>query len=136
MAGQQQVFDVVRNKWVALTPEEWVRQHLLHFFMVDYHFPKGRMSVEKKVSLNGMSKRSDIVLYDQDGHPIMLVECKAADIALSNDTFRQAAMYNLTMRVPYLMITNGREALCASINLAQGSFQILEGLPDFLFPEN
>jgi hypothetical protein len=134
--GQQQVFDIVRNKWVALQPEEWVRQHLLHFLMIDCHFPKGRISVEKKVLLHGMNKRSDIVLYDRDAGPLMLIECKAPEIALSNDTFRQAAMYNLTLQVPYLMITNGREALCASIDIKSGNFQILDGLPPFLIPEN
>jgi hypothetical protein len=132
---QQQVFDVVRSKWVALTPEEWVRQHLLHFLIVDCRYPKGRISVEKKVRLNGMNKRSDIVLYDQEAGPVLLIECKAPDIELSDQTFRQASMYNLTLQVPYLMITNGREAICAQIDSARGQFQLLKGLPPFLNPE-
>jgi type I site-specific restriction endonuclease len=126
---RQEIFDIVRKKYVALTPEEWVRQHIVHYLVSDTGFPKGLISVEKQLLLNGLMKRTDIVLYNQSGSPVLIVECKATDIPVTQAVFDQAARYNLTLLVPYLWVTNGREHFISKIDHAKKAWAMLDELP-------
>jgi predicted type IV restriction endonuclease len=125
-----EIWDIIRKKWVKCTPEEWVRQHFLHYLITDCGYPAAWISVEKQIKVNGMQRRTDIVLYDRKALPRVIVECKAESVMLNNTTFRQAANYNLTLQVPYLIITNGAYAISARIDHTEGQFEMLEGLPE------
>lgn len=125
--GRQEVFDPVRRRWVALTPEEWVRQHtILRLHAAGY--PLEVMQVEGAIALNGMTRRCDIVVYD-DGHPWMIVECKKCEIPLTQKVCDQACRYNTVLRVPYLLLTNGRQEVIVEVNLAEGRLKQLPVLP-------
>lgn len=124
------VFDAIRKKYILLTPEEWVRQHLLHFLMHNYGYPRSLISVEKQLMLNTMRRRTDIVLYNRLGKPALIVECKAPSVPLSQATFEQIARYNLTLRVPYLWVSNGRMHFLCRIDHHAGTFLFMEDLPD------
>lgn len=106
-----QVLDIVRRRYVALTPEEWVRQHVIHALHFSLGFPLAILQVEGSISLNGLTKRCDIVAYDKDVHPLIIVECKRPDVPLSQRVLDQANRYNRTLCVPYIYITNGLQHL-------------------------
>ena len=125
----ERVFDIIRKKYVVLTPEEWVRQHIVHYLISDHGFPKSLISVEKKITVNTLTRRTDIVLYNQTGSPLLIVECKAPEVTLSQKTIEQAARYNLTLKVPYLWITNGALHVICKIDLESGTWQLLDTLP-------
>ena len=127
MDGRQEVFDPVRRRWVALTPEEWVRQHtILRLHAAGY--PLEVMQVEGAIALNGMTRRCDIVVYD-DGHPWMIVECKKCEIPLTQKVCDQACRYNTVLKVPYLLLTNGRQEVIVEVNLVEGRLKQLPELP-------
>jgi len=126
-----QIFDAFRNKFVALTPEEWVRQHMLNYLNIHLHYPKNLLGVEVSLKLNKLSKRADIVVYTADLTPWMLVECKAAEVEITQAVFDQAARYNITMRVPYLVVTNGVRLLAAKINFNENKVEMLQTMPNF-----
>ena len=127
-----QIFDSFRNKFVALTPEEWVRQHMLNYLNVHLLYPKNLLGVEVSLKLNNLSKRADIVVYAADLTPWMIVECKAAEVEITQAVFDQAARYNLTMRVPFLVVTNGIRLLAARINFQAEKIEMLQSMPDFI----
>ncbi|NPA36043.1 MAG: type I restriction enzyme HsdR N-terminal domain-containing protein [Chlorobi bacterium] len=129
--GRLQVFDIIRKKYVALTPEEWVRQHFLHYFISGLNYPPGLIAVEKVVKINGMNKRADIVVYDKKGTPAMIVECKAPDVAVDNSVFEQAAGYNLRLGVDYLLITNGMKHYCAKLDKQNQGYVLLGSIPQY-----
>ena len=117
----------MRRRWVALTPEEWVRQHtILRLHAAGY--PLEVMQVEGAIALNGMTRRCDIVVYD-DGHPWMIVECKKCEIPLTQKVCDQACRYNTVLRVPYLLLTNGRQEVIVEVNLVEGRLKQLPELP-------
>ena len=126
-----QIFDAFRNKYVALTPEEWVRQHMLNYLNIHLYYPKNLLGVEVSLKLNNLSKRADIVVYAADLTPWMLVECKAAEVEITQAVFDQAARYNITMRVPYLVVTNGVRLLAARINFKENKIEMLQSMPYF-----
>lgn len=126
---KQLIFDVVRKKFVALTPEEWVRQHIVHFLIYDHQFPVSLISLEKKLVLNELTKRTDIVLYNTAGQPVLIVECKAPDVVISQKTFDQVARYNLVLRVPFLWVTNGSVNALCRIHLSTSTWNFESGLP-------
>lgn len=126
----KQIFDFVRRRFVDLTPEEWVRQHLLRFLTDTYRYPASLLAVEKQVKVNGLSQRADVVVYDREGKPWMIVECKAPSVEITQDTFYQAARYNLSLQVPYYLLTNGLQHYCVGFTGAELVMQ--ETLP--LFP--
>ncbi len=121
------IFDIIRGRYVSLTPEEWVRQHLLHFLLVDRSYPKGLIAVEKSLKVGTLDKRFDLLVYDREHHPILLAECKAPEIPLDQLVFDQAARYNRTLQVPYLLITNGLETKLCRVDPDR---QVLVPLPD------
>lgn len=123
------IFDKIRLKYVSLTPEEWVRQHLLTFLTEDLNFPKGLISVEKELKLSGLSKRFDALIYDVQHRPVVLVECKAPHIKLDQAVFDQAARYNLVLRVPYFLIANGFDLMCCKVDHDKGGYEFLDSIP-------
>ncbi len=132
MRGNEQlIFDVVRRKHIVLTAEEWVRQHFLNYLIKHKAYPIGLIRVEQQVLVSGMPQRADIVAYSRNGQPIMVVECKAPGVELSNSTFAQAARYNISLGANYLVITNGMDHFCCKVNLESNSYLFLKDIPDF-----
>lgn len=125
--GGQFIFDEVRRKFVALTPEEWVRQHILHYLIHDKQFPRSLIAVERGIELNGLQKRFDVVVFANDGLPKMIIECKAPEELLNEKVFEQIARYNLSLRVDYLWVTNGANNFCCRL---KDGIELLEHVPD------
>jgi type I site-specific restriction endonuclease len=126
-----EVFDPIRRRWVLLTPEEWVRQHFINHLVHDKGCPASLVSVERSLQLNGMARRTDILLHDATGSAIALVECKAPSVKIGQAALEQAARYNLIFKVPYLLVTNGRTHYSFSIDHQQKAAQQLKGIPSF-----
>jgi len=129
--GTTQVFDQVRKKYLVLTPEEWVRQHFIHYLNQEKNYPLGLMGVEKMVKYNGMQTRADIVLYTTDGEPNMIVECKAPNVKITQDAFNQIAKYNFKLKVPFLVVTNGIQHFCCQMDYETNEIKFLEEIPSY-----
>lgn len=110
--GTNYIFDEVRKKNVVLGPEEWVRQNMLHYLLYDIAYPKNRVAVEKEFNYNGRKKRFDILVFDAEMKPFLLVECKASNVNISNATLQQIIDYNLHYNSKYLLISNGNSSWC------------------------
>ncbi|MDB2657051.1 type I restriction enzyme HsdR N-terminal domain-containing protein [Crocinitomicaceae bacterium] len=131
MNGTVYVDCLIRQKKLVLTPEEWVRQHVLHY-LIEMGVPKGLIASEVSLKYNERTKRADIVIYGRDQKPKFIVECKAADVQLSEAVFRQIASYNHTLQVEYLMMTNGMRHIYAHVDLKSGKLNYLEEFPEDL----
>ncbi len=127
--GKAYVFDEIRKKWILLTPEEWVRQHLLNHLISNKNFPASLISVEKEINLNNTKKRYDIVVYDKTMKPVLLVECKAPDVPITETTLEQTLRYNLILGVKFLLITNGLKEFV--IGVENGKGKLMQVLPDY-----
>lgn len=125
------IFDEVRKKKVILTPEEWVRQNFIQFLHKVHNVPTTMMVLEKDLELNGLKKRADILIYDKEGKPFAIVECKASHIEISQDTFDQAARYNMVLKVPYLVVTNGLNHYYSKIDFEHNKFTFLKEFPAY-----
>lgn len=125
------IFDEFRNRWVALTPEEWVRQHLAVYLRDHLRYPGGRMALEISLTVNQRSKRADLVVYGPTGKPWMVVECKSPEINITNTVFFQAATYNSDLKAPFLVVTNGLTLYCAAIDTEKGQWSMLDVLPEY-----
>ena len=128
------IFDVIRKKFLVLTPEEWVRQHVLQFFLQHKNYPLSFINVEKLVKVNGTQKRYDIVVYRNDGSIFLLVECKAPEVTITQQTFDQIARYNFTLNASYLMVTNGLTHYFCQMDFQQEKYRFLTDLPTFEIP--
>lgn len=126
---QQFIFDIVRKKFVALTPEEWVRQHWIHYLIEEAKYPRSLIAVEMNITVNQLSKRCDIVVYDRGGKPFLIVECKSPDVKISQKVFDQIARYNLTLQVKYLIVSNGKQHFGCDIDFEKRSYEFIERLP-------
>jgi len=129
--GTIQVFDVIRKKYFVLTPEEWVRQHFIHYLNTEKNYPMGLMEVEKMVKYNALKTRADIVLYTTEGKAKMIVECKAPNVKITQDTFNQIAKYNFKLKVPFLVVTNGMQHFCCKMDYEKNINCFLEEVPAF-----
>jgi hypothetical protein len=129
--GQFRIFDEIRKKYVALTPEEWVRQHFIMYMLNEKQVPAGLIVLEKKLILNTMTRRPDILIHDRQGKPLMIIECKAPEVKISQDTFDQVARYNSVIRVPYLVVTNGLQHYCCLMDYDKQTYKYLEDIPDY-----
>lgn len=123
------IWDFIRQKYLVLLPEELVRQLVLHYLIEDRGYNKNRISIEKGLKVNGLAKRCDILIYNKEVRPFLLVECKAPEVALSQSTFEQIARYNLPLQVDYLMVTNGRHTFCCKMDYEKETFTFLEEIP-------
>ena len=126
-----EIFDVIRKKYVALTPEEWVRQHFIKFLTTEKGYPSSLISVEMALKYNGMKRRSDVVVFGRDAKPLLLVECKAPEVKISPAVFEQIARYNMTFKVKYLIVTNGVNSYCSIINFEEQSYRFMENIPTY-----
>jgi hypothetical protein len=126
------IFDCIRKKFVILQPEEWVRQHCIQFLVQEKKYPKSLINVEKELKVNGLSKRYDIVVYNPDGSIHIIVECKAPQITINQETFNQIARYNLTLNATYLMVTNGLNHYYCQMDFKNECYNFLENIPDYL----
>ncbi len=129
--GRREVFDIVRNRFVALTPEEWVRQHVIHYLHEELGYPLELMQVEGAITLNGMTRRCDIVVYDEEVRPLIIVECKNESVALTQKVLDQACRYNLVLQVPYLCLTNGVGQVCCRVDFAEKKVEMIPKLPNY-----
>ena len=129
--GTIQVFDVIRKKYFVLTPEEWVRQHFIHYLNNEKNYPMGLMGVEKMVKYNALKTRADIVLYTTEGKAKMIVECKAPNVKITQDTFNQIAKYNFKLKVEFLVVTNGMQHFCCRMGYENNSISFLDDIPTF-----
>jgi hypothetical protein len=125
------IFDAIRKKFIILTPEEWVRQHVVQFLMIEKNYPKSQLNVEKVLQVNGLRKRYDIVVYNSDGTIHILIECKAPEVTISQSTFDQIAQYNMTLKSNYLMVTNGLNHYFCQMNFENEKYQFLTELPNY-----
>ena len=129
--GKNMIWDVIRRKYVALTPEEWVRQHFVHFLIEHKGYPVSLLSNEVSLELNGTSRRCDTVLYDRTLSPRMIVEYKAPHIPITQKVFDQICRYNLVFHVDYLIVSNGLSHYCCRMDYANNSYQFLKEVPAY-----
>lgn len=125
------IFDGIRKKFVVLTPEEWVRQHVVQFLLQNKKYPLSHINVEKQIKLNGLIKRYDVVVYKPNGQLHLLVECKAPTIMISQATFDQIAQYNFKLNATYLMVTNGLSHFYCQTDPEAEKYQFMKEIPDF-----
>lgn len=128
--GSLFIYDVIRKKYVALTPEEWIRQHMLHYLIRYKHYPQALIAVEKEITLYGLKRRFDLVCYDRKARPYLIVECKAPTVSLTQAVFDQVFGYNLVLAARYVAVTNGVKHYCGYIDSGKG-FLLLPDIPDF-----
>jgi len=123
------IFDSVRRKYVALTPEEWVRQHLIHYLITQKGYPATLISVETPLKYARVGKRSDVLVNDCNGKPLMLAECKAPEVAVAQKVFEQIAIYNLAIQAPCLLVTNGLQHYCMAAATDHAPARFLNEVP-------
>jgi hypothetical protein len=130
--GQVYVWCIIRKKSLVLTPEEWVRQHLIHFLIQEKQIPIGLIAAEMAIEINQLSRRCDVVVFGKDGKPKLIVECKAPEINLTEKTFNQIAQYNAALNVDLLMVTNGLQHIVCQIDRENSQLNYLEELPEII----
>ena len=128
--GKRLIFDELRKTWLLLTPEEWVRQNFLVYLLQVRSYPASLIALEKKIRLGELVKRFDILVYDREHRPWMMVECKSTKVALSASVMEQLLRYNIAVPVPYLVITNG--TYCRAFEKEAGGIKELSELPEFV----
>jgi len=126
------IFDSQRKRFVSLTPEEWVRQCFIQFLIQEKGYPAAYIAIEKQLNYNGMKKRCDAILYNEDAQPVLIIELKSPNIAISQATFDQVAVYNAKLKVDFFMISNGIEHYCCRVNLENAKYEFFSEIPDFL----
>jgi type I site-specific restriction endonuclease len=127
-AGKEFIFDEFRKRWVLLTPEEWVRQNFLQYLTQTKKYPASLIAIEKEIKLGELRKRFDVVVYDRNSKPWMIVECKEMNVTLDKSVLDQVLRYNISLDVPYLVITNG--SYCMALQLNENLMQAIDALPD------
>jgi hypothetical protein len=128
-SGRTMVFDPFRSKYLVMTPEEQVRQLFARFLVEEKKYPASLMATEYALTLNKMSKRCDILVFDRNGQPVVLVECKSPDVKIGREVFDQVARYNMVFKVAYLLITNGLKHYCCRVDHQAGSVEFLDDIP-------
>ena len=129
--GRQLILDPLRKKYVLLTPEEWVRQHLVQYLLHEKAVPRSLMTVEMGFLYQDMRRRADLVVYDRNGHVLLIAECKAPDVRVHQDTFDQIGRYNKTIRARYLLITNGLDHYCFVVDHQAHTYHRLDDIPTY-----
>jgi hypothetical protein len=129
--GHLSIFDPIRKRYVALTPEEWVRQNFIQYLVNEKKLPAGLILLERNLILNKMKRRPDIVAHNRQGKAVLIVECKSPDVKITQDTFDQIVRYNSVLRVPYLIVTNGMVHYCCRMDYEQQTYVYLKDIPSF-----
>lgn len=130
-AGKRMIFDVLRRKYVALTPEEWVRQHFVHYLMEHKGYPKGLLGNEIELKIGEKRLRCDSILYNKVAAPCMIIEYKAPTIQIQQKTFDQISAYNLLLKVDYLIVSNGLQHYCCKMDYEHQKYLFLQNIPDY-----
>jgi hypothetical protein len=123
------IFDPTRNHFYLATKEEVVRQSFIQFIIKTLNYPLGRIASEKKIVVNGVTKRFDICVFDRSGAPYILIECKAPDVPIDQSVMNQIANYNEVLKVPFLVVTNGKDSFCAKIDFESSTYTLVDALP-------
>ena len=129
--GRTMVLDPLRRKYVALTPEEWVRQHFIHFLITHKGYPAGLIANEMAITVGTTRKRCDSVVFGRQAKPLMIVEYKAPHIEITQRVFEQIAAYNMKLHVDYLVVSNGIRHFCCKMNYEDNTLSFLPDLPDY-----
>ncbi len=128
--GVVYIFDIIRKKYLVLQPEELVRQLLIHY-LIDKGYPKEKIQVEKGLNVNGLNRRFDVIAYDTNFEPYLLVECKSHTVKLDQSTFDQMASYNLAVKAPYLMACNGVQTYCCKLDFDSKKIEHITKIPNY-----
>ncbi len=131
-SGKVQILDELRKKYVVLTPEEWVRQHIVQYLIQEKKYPSSLIAIEIGLKYNQLQKRADVLVYDRQGTPFLLVECKAPEVKITQDVFHQIAVYNMSFKVKYLLVTNGMDHFICEMDYTNNSYQFLKEIPVFI----
>lgn len=129
--GKIWIFDIIRKKTVVLTPEEWVRQHIVHFFIDQLKYPKSLIKIETGLRYNQVQKRSDIIVYNRKGQPWLLMECKAPDLKLNQQAVMQVAVYNSNINAKYIALSNGMQHVCYEVKENVAETELLKVFPKY-----
>lgn len=129
--GIDRIYDILRRKFVALTPEEWVRQHFVNYLIAERGFPRGLMANEVSLKLNATARRCDTIVYSRTGRPLVVVEYKAPSVSISQSVFDQIARYNSVIGAPYLIVSNGLCHYCCRFDAADGHYRFLRSIPAY-----
>ena len=130
--GRTEVFDIIRKKWVPFTEEEKVRQYLIHFLILQKGIPESHLSVERQITVNGLTRRYDLVVFGNDGMPWLVIECKAPAVELTQAVVEQVGRYNKTLRAPYIAVSNGRQSIFFRIDFETEKIDYLTEIPEFI----
>lgn len=129
--GKPVIFDKLRKKYVAATPEEWVRQHFVHFLITEKHYPENLIANEIGIKLNNTQKRCDTVIFTPCLEPLVIIEYKAPTVEVTRNVFDQIVRYNMVLRANYLIVSNGMQHYCCKINYEERSYDFLNEIPDY-----
>lgn len=130
-SGERSIYDRLRQKYVALTPEEWVRQHFVEFMIVHRGYPASLMANEVGITLNGTKRRCDTVVFDRRGLPLTIVEYKSPEVAVTQNTFDQIVRYNMVLHARYLIVSNGLTHYCCAIDYDGHTYTFLDDVPEY-----
>lgn len=125
------IWDFIRKKYIALTPEEWVRQHFVNYLISEKNYPPTLISNEIQISLNNRIKRCDTVIYNNSLRPLVIIEYKSPDVSITQQVFDQIARYNIVLKVNYLIVSNGLQHYCCKINYDTLTYEYLPEIPDY-----
>jgi hypothetical protein len=129
--GRTSVFDLIRRKFVALTPEEWVRQHFVNFLLTEKSYPQTLIANEIQINLNGQKRRCDTVVYNREAEPVMIIEYKAPYVNVTQAVFDQIARYNIVLKVKYLIVSNGINHYCCRMDYQKQTYDYLPEIPSY-----
>ena len=129
--GRRQIFDFLRRRYVSLTPEEWVRQHFVHFLIEQKGYPKGLLANEVEQKIGDKKLRCDTLLYNKELRPRMIIEYKDPEIAITQRVFNQITVYNFLLHVDYLIVSNGRQHYCCRMDYEKGEYTFLQDIPHY-----
>ncbi|OED36215.1 restriction endonuclease subunit R [Flavobacteriaceae bacterium (ex Bugula neritina AB1)] len=125
------IFDRIRKKFIILTPEEWVRQHTIHYLINEKKYPESLINVEKLIKIGDVNKRYDIIVFKPDGSIYLIIECKSHSVKITQAVFDQIARYNLALKADYLMITNGMNHYYCQMDYTEKQYSFMEDIPDY-----
>ena len=129
--GKDAIFDIIRKKFVHLTPEEWVRQHFVHYLIDHLGYPRSLIKIESGLHYNRLAKRADIIIYNSEGRAVMVVECKSPSVRITQDSFHQAAIYNQELQAEFIVVTNGIEHHCSHIDFGSRTAHFISEIPGY-----
>ncbi|MEN8118379.1 MAG: type I restriction enzyme HsdR N-terminal domain-containing protein [Bacteroidota bacterium] len=130
-ANKRLIFDIIRKKYVVLTPEEWVRQNFIQYLRTEKKYPEALMAVEKQIMVNGKQRRFDLLIYNRKGKPLLIAEFKAPNVKITQDAFDQVVRYNMVVLVERVVVSNGLQHFVCHIDYQNNSYAFLQEIPEF-----